>query len=109
MDLWIRSQDRKRLIRCEELSVQEKNQQKFAVIIGNRHIIGTYKNKQRALEVIDEIHKLLVPQIAQLMEKVKKQDTKTKNIFNVYAVENCQTGQVDIRELSTLVYQMPEE
>ena len=109
MDLWIRSQDKKRLQRCEELGLQEKMQGQFAVIIGNRHIIGTYKNKARAIEVLDEIHKLLIPQVSQLMEKIKKQDTETKNIFNVYAIENCRSGLVDIRELSTLVYQMPEE
>ena len=57
MTLWIRSQDRKRLIECHELGLQERLQGQFAVVIANRHIIGTYKNKQRAIEVLDEIQR----------------------------------------------------
>lgn len=113
MDLWIRSQQKYELIKVNNIAVGiEPETNLFTVecdINGSEHILARYKTEKRALEVLDEIHRLLVPQIYELMMKIKKKDLKTKDIFNVYGIENCQTGQVDIRELSTLVYQMPKE
>lgn len=61
MDLWVRSQDKKRLVWCKEFSIQEKIQNTYAVLGGvyGKHIVGNYKNRERALEVIDEIQEML--------------------------------------------------
>lgn len=57
MDLWIRSQDKKKLIKVNEIKIE-------SVIDGNSFIysdttdLGTYETKERALEVLDEIQNL---------------------------------------------------
>ena len=115
MDLWIRSQTRIGLISAKLIYVRSalrvKGEEKKDVyqVIASDEIVAEYSTKERALEVLDEIQKILTPQIFELMRKVQKKDFNCKDIYNVYAVENCQTGEVDIKELSTIVYQMPKE
>ena len=65
MELWIRSQDKETLIKIENISIDSEN-----YIIGNlisddnKSIcdywrLGHYKTKERALEVLDEIQRLI--------------------------------------------------
>lgn len=72
MDLWIRSQDKERLVKVEYLEyfykkVHYANEEKpreehhnIGTYISNEQfiILGEYKTKERALEVLDEIQKL---------------------------------------------------
>ena len=71
MDLWIRSQDKEILVKVEYLEyfykkVHYANEEKpreehhnIGTYIGNEQfiILGEYKTKERALEVLDEIQK----------------------------------------------------
>lgn len=63
MDLWIRSQDREKLVLTKEFETQHTNYdggcQIFAVWQNNYQMVGKYKSKERALEVLDEIQKLI--------------------------------------------------
>lgn len=68
MELWIRSQDKECLIRVSNLQYVLKKETNFAITteyhyIGtyydNLKILGTYKTKERALEVLDEIQEKL--------------------------------------------------
>lgn len=54
MELWVRSQDKMLLRKPEQLIIYEGNEVWF---IGESLLIdyGTYKTKERALEVLDEI------------------------------------------------------
>lgn len=57
MDLWIRSQDKKSLILINRPIVVHNTQllyKKASYVIG----MGTYKTKERALEVLDEINEI---------------------------------------------------
>ena len=58
MELWIRSQDRRNLIKTERLYVSGTNDEYY---IGDSLIghIGIYKTEERALEVLDEIQRLI--------------------------------------------------
>jgi hypothetical protein len=58
MELWIRSQDRRNLIKTERLYVSGKNDEYY---IGDSLIghIGIYKTEERALEILDEIQRLI--------------------------------------------------
>lgn len=59
MELWIRSQDRKTLLKMNRIYVF--SQTIFAEYIDNREIdLGTYKTNERALEVLDEIQHRLI-------------------------------------------------
>ena len=62
MELWIRSQDRKRLTKVEDIYMVE-DENNFTSYIGNNIVghLGEYKKVGRALEVLDEIQKLLTP------------------------------------------------
>ena len=68
MELWIRSQDKKNLVKIRQISLNYGNNKQ---IIANYmpelyensgeyyEILGTYKTKKRAIEVLDEISDLL--------------------------------------------------
>lgn len=58
MELWIRSQDRKKLMKVDEVKIETvKDGNTF--IYSHATDLGTYKTKERALEVLDEIHRLI--------------------------------------------------
>ena len=104
MELWIRSQDKETLIKCEKILV-EKGKDMFAILnyidTKNWFRLGNYKTKERALEVLDEIEKILKPQV---ITKLGKIVGKTCD-GTIYTTPN----ETEIKELSTYVYQMPKE
>lgn len=54
MELWIRSQDGRKLVIAKDFIVDEGN---FIVVNGIR--MGYYKTEKRAIEILDDIDKLL--------------------------------------------------
>jgi activator of HSP90 ATPase len=88
MDLWIRSQDKKKLIKVNEIKIE-------SVIDGNSFIysdatdLGTYKSKERALEVLDEIQNLFKLEI--INETFERSDLLIK------------------AKMLPIVYKMPED
>ncbi len=54
MELWIRSQDKMALAKFD-LCILEKYDDKYMFIADHYKNMGTYKTKERALEVLDEI------------------------------------------------------
>lgn len=58
MELWIRSQDKKVLIKTDYIEFGEWNNE-YRIYI-NAEICGKYKSKERALEVLDEIQDRLI-------------------------------------------------
>lgn len=113
MDLWIRSQDKTRFIKCVGLEIRENKQnQEFGLALksdGSSYIMAKYKTVNRALDVIDEIQKLLTPQVCELAQKIVNNEYSDYNkLTNVYAImDSC--GTVNVSELSTVIYEMPEE
>lgn len=62
MELWIRSQDKELLVLAKGFEFQklyDDRFQIFAVWQNNYQMVGVYKTKKRALEVLDEIQELL--------------------------------------------------
>ena len=62
MNLWIRSQDKKLLMKSTELRYNQKKED-YSILAydtkGNYRLLGIYKSKERALEVLDEVQDLL--------------------------------------------------
>lgn len=68
MNLWVRSQDKMNLVKIRQISLNYRNNKQ---IIANYmpdsfensgeyyELLGTYKTKERAIEVLDEIQDLL--------------------------------------------------
>lgn len=95
MNLWIRSQDKKKLVNINAVNILE-----FEALIAIHGYInsethfwlGNYKTKERALEVLDEIQ-----------NKIKE----------MYILENCELQKNSCYEQSLAmtdfnIYQMPE-
>ena len=106
MKLWIRSQDKMKLVNNCNLYISNEIRNEYVIEdLNNKYLkLGTYKTKERALEVLDEIHKLLIP----------------KSIISTYNVEQAELldGKVFIKPMlddiktesyTSYVYQMPEE
>ena len=95
MELWVRSQDRKCLIKTDILEYELDANNK-AIIKGSTdtdgwyHTLGKYKNKTRALEVLDEIQKYL--------EKMGTDEILTDKVGIINGIKHY--GKV---------YEMPEE
>jgi hypothetical protein len=106
MELWIRSQDKEALrkINCSlylkrDLSDYAEGEVYFIVSSGDK--LGEYKTKERALEVLDEIQKILKPQL------IIKDSGKIIGSFEDTIIREGAT--YELKELSTYVYEMPEE
>lgn len=68
MNLWVRSQDKMNLVKIRQISLNyQNNKQIIANYIPELYensgeyyeILGTYKTKERALEVLDEIQEYI--------------------------------------------------
>ena len=100
MDLWIRSQDREILTKANsfwimdnqiwmEVPFYENIKRIGLTVTGHNRKLATYKTKERALEVLDEI-----------------QRTITKVLVNK---NNDLTGKYSLEVIDTAIYVMPEE
>ena len=112
MELWIRSQDKENLVKTINkigLHYLNKNmiianyQPDFVGTQGEYYEkLGTYKTKERALEVLDEIQNILKPTI-----KIKYEYDDNQPIMNGEWLKSLKK-ESKIEELSTYVYEMPE-
>ena len=66
-------------------------------------ILGTYKTKERAIEILDEIQSLLQPTI-EYKPIVQEEYNPSYTYKHFVKVDD----NIEIKELSTFVYQMPE-
>ena len=66
MELWIRSQDRECLMKVDRVDYDLSSGEHRIVVNGYETLLGSYSTKERALEVLDEIQRLM---IASLVDK----------------------------------------
>lgn len=59
MNLWIRSQDGNLLEKAEAIKIANYDGT-IGIVINNDYVFGEYKTKERAIEVLDEIHKCII-------------------------------------------------
>lgn len=115
MELWIRSQDKKNLVKIRQISLNYQNNKQ---IIANYmpelyensgeyyELLGIYESKERTIEILDEIQNILKPKYILDTSSIKPDgDFYEENgvIFQNY------DANAKIQELSTFVYQMPEK
>lgn len=107
MNLWVRSQDKRILIKVDNIFLNANYDNKIISTYdgdGNT-TLGEYKTKERAIEVLDEIQNILNPKYILNTSSIKPDgDFYEENgvIFQKY------NANARIEELSTFVYQMPE-
>lgn len=105
MNLWVRSQDKRILQKVDNIFLNANYENKrISTYDGNNTELGTYKTKERALEVLDEIQMLLQPIIKYepIVQEEFNPSYKYKHFVKV-------DDNMEIKELSTFVYQMPKE
>ena len=111
--MWVRSQDKKNLVKVRQIGVNyQDNKQIIANYMPELYensgeyyeILGTYKTKERALEVLDEIQSLLQPTI-EYKPIVQEEYNPAYTYKHFVKVDD----NIEIKELSTFVYQMPED
>lgn len=108
MDLWIRSQDNELLTKIDNVFVKSNynNYRVYANYLSMTKtiVLGTYKTKERAKQVLDEIQLVLyTPKFPNNTYNFKTYDSSGNLIY--YPEEPKQ----EIVQLNTFVYQMPEE
>lgn len=123
MELWIRSQDRKNLIEVRALYTDipsDFGQEGFGVYCDKRDSyvsntllkIGQYKSKERALEVLDEIQNLIYPKnIIKYNDSPLTQGeiSQLRKTFKNTPMTIIQNDRIEIEQLGSIVYEMPEE
>ena len=107
MNLWVRSQDKECLVNVSNIQYVYKNYiHGLGTYYDNLKILGTYKTKERALEVLDEIQNILNPKYIINTSSIKPDGDFYKENGVIFQKYNANAR---IEELSTFVYQMPED
>ena len=104
MELWIRSQDKTKLVKVDNIAYMDSSEdyEKEVHSLWNdcKGILGTYKSKERALEVLDEIQNILSENCL-----LKSYDNVTPEFSENIIINPCE---VHIEQLNNYVYNMPE-
>ncbi len=111
MELFIRSQDKTMLYKVNEIFVESEiinyiETGKYFICV-NDEGFGTYKSKERALEVLDEIQRILKPAIKALTPLTESKEDYKNHCMKTELVGYETT--YDIVALPTYVYEMPSE
>lgn len=73
MELWIRSQGKKFLLKVDDLSIRENHTKldEYAICFKD-NFLGFYNTEQRCIEILDEIENLLVKEKITVYEMPKE-------------------------------------
>lgn len=122
MELWIRTQDKEKLLIVKDVRIEKhfrnrivetdlgqevdmRNGEDIFYLLANKGTkIGEYKSKERALEVLDEIQNILKPQLL-----IRRNDNNDKVLLGALQKGVTQKIDMEYKELSTYVYEMPKE
>lgn len=111
MELYIRSQNKEKLIKVDELSLYDSNILKnnfvlndkpnysdISIIANDNYNLGSYKSKERALEVLDHIQ-FLIEQTGELTAEIVENIRKLlkEEMWSINSTSN------------TATYEMPKE
>lgn len=111
MELWIRSQNKRYLIKTEYLYAVYSEDSKKAYI-GDKlaGYIGEYKTLKRALEILDEIHNILQPRVYIEQPDIElKPDELIMNLSQNVMMHVNDKVELELKNVGQIVYQMPKE
>lgn len=105
MDLWIRSQDKTKLMKTNEIEICQNSNGTWWFNIG--YSMGEYNSKERALEVLDEIQNILMPKMIYKTFDVgvKTLEFKQSELVKV----GKEIGDYVLSQSNTFVYEIPKE
>ena len=112
MELWIRSQDKKKLCVAKFFELDNDETGIFC-FNGESYSIfaGKYKTKERALEVLDEIENILQPKVIWKEPKtdIKYDENFIQTLANDMVIQTTQQVEYDLKQAKQIVYEMPKE
>ena len=104
MELWIRSQDREKICKVIKLYIKGVGIYSNCDNYNDDYdYLGIYKTKERALEVLDEIQRLIKPTF-----KINYEYDDSQPIIDGEWLKSLK-AESKIEELSCYVYEMPKE
>lgn len=115
MELWIRHQNKTILQKVDNLLISNGNNAEgtFAIYTNSlpaKNILGRYKTKERALEVLDEIEKILKPQLTIKDNGKIIGPDDIRELYTSFEGAIIKEGATcELKEFSNFVYQMPAE
>ncbi len=108
MELWIRSQDRLALTKINSIGIEYDKK-----LVGYGKIcvkLGEYETKERALEVLDEIQKILQPIVIYKEPKIDYNDDNfIQQMSQNILVHSTQQVEMELKQAGQIVYEMPKE
>ena len=111
MNLWIRSQNKEKLCKIENIKYMDTSDDfendTHSLWNDNNGILGIYKTKQRALEVLDEITNLIKPKYLIRIDNHGPVNDFLNNENNSYVSAEGVGMVSNINQ--TLYYEMPKE
>ena len=114
MDLWIRSQDSTKLIKAENIEMvivyEEEISKDVFYLCVDSCIIGKYNTQERALEVLDEIQKLLIGDFIKFVNiDVDKDIVDYLNAKAIIINDPDCKQKVSFEHRDCIVYEIPEK
>lgn len=102
MELWIRSQNKKKLVKVNDVENTFDSTEGHFITDINGRILGKYDSNERCLEIMDEIQKLLTPKVFMTSTPMQSQSTSVPPVY-------CVPNEPQIQMLDYAVYEMPEK
>lgn len=117
MDLWILNQEKDALTKVSYIHYSyfydKANEEQLHIITNDAYDFGFYKTKQRALEVLGEIQKLLIGNVLTFKNFDAPNDDylKSAGIDNAFVYHSFtdDSQQVKFLHRDSVVYKMPKE
>ena len=120
MELWVRGQEKSLLKKVSEVLYEEMDEHSIVTFQGDDvMLLGIYKTKERCLEIIDEIQKLLLSANGDYLIKLQDIDVnaEVKTVYVKNFIQKLQSPimpidnepSVQFVQPSVLVYEMPKE
>ncbi len=123
MELWIRSQDREKLIKCIDIAIATDSEDGKTIrgykIVENTEYeeLGFYTSKERTLEVLNEIqsklncNKFLLKPKTGLLSKddIRKEKICLEELNNIDLIAENSLCSIEPIGNPVLVYEMPEK
>ena len=107
MELWIRSQDREKFMRVDYFYLEQNSIIGYSQSTFTSPVLAKYKRKERALEVLDEIQRILKPIIKSYTPLTESKEDYKNHCMKTELVGYETT--YDIVAPPTYVYEMPKE
>ena len=107
MELWTRSHDKERLEKSTGFHILMASENEFDIVNSYMTIMGRYKTKERALEVLDEIQNMIKPTtiITEYHSEIKQGIDKSSFDVIMQPVED----KITYIQPNIVIYEMPEK